>query len=609
MCLYSNKSAYLENGETSNVSVNPSHVAGNDKDNSHSNPPQHNKNDTVDPIMTKLKVTRANNGKNLIFLHVNINSIKEKYENIDDILVKRYADVMCITESKLSKTYLDSEFKCQGFKLYRKDKASNSGGMMVWVRSDIPQERQHQMEIVSYNHHIENMVIKLTIRKQKWYILVIYKNPKVAHQTFIDLFSNLIDKVQADAQEIIIMGDVNIDMQKKNDLMTTDICNIYGMRNMIKQPTCFKKPEGTLIDPVIVLNAGRFQSPLNMHCGYSDFHNMVGCVTKIHMPPQEPVRKTYRNYKEFEEVVFKEDIQQIPFHVSEVFDDPSDRYWAMGKMYTDVLDQHAPYKTRTIKCKQVPYMHSELRKQMYKRNMAKNRYFKNKTPHLRKQYVTIRNAVSIMRRDAIKSYFLSKCKDKCKPKDFYDCIRPFMTGNDNTHSNIILKEEDRIVTDKMEICDIFNNFFSTVADDIGSPDSIPIESADYYDKTLNKHKDHPSIKAINNLNIQSEFNFQSIETSAIEKLLSHINVNKATGHDNIPGRTVKMCSKELAQTLSSIFNECIKTNTFPDDMKKAEITPVFKKKNDMMKDNYRPVSVLDTLAKTFETIMGNQLAM
>ncbi len=43
---------------------------------------------------------------------------------------------------------------------------------------------------------------------------------------------------------------------------------------------------------------------------------------------------------------------------------------------------------------------------------------------------------------------------------------------------------------------------------------------------------------------------------------------------------------------------------FPNDMKYAEISPVFKKKDDLIKANYRPVSILTAFIKVFETIIA-----
>ncbi len=494
-----------------------------------------------------------------MFLHININSLKEKYDNVNELLVNKYADVLCVTETKLNNEYKTSLYECNDFKLYRKDKASNSGGMVLWVRSDIPQERIQHSEITSMSHHIECFVVKLTVKKEKWYIICLYKNPKVPESVFMMKLIELLNHVSSDANEIVIVGDVDIDMQHKNDKMTSEICNVYGLTNVVKTPTCFKKPEGTLIDPIIVLNAKRFQCPINIHCGYSDFHNMVGCVSKVHVPPQVPVKITYRSYRNYSEEEFKNEVSQIPFHVTEIFDDVSDRYWMASQMYKDVLDEHAPLKSRTITSQQVPYMHSALRKEMYKRNMLKNKFFQWRTPDLEKEYNRQKNKVTDMRRQAIKSYFMSKCTEKCTPKEFWDCIRPYLTDKSNSHRHIILHEEDKVITSREEVCEIFNGFFSSVADSIGEPDFIDVEDGDHLVKLLHKHSEHPSVKAIKGLELENEFDFKVVTRKHVKQTLKKINTHKATGCDQLCPTKVKGLKCQIWQI--QVILEMDYTNT------------------------------------------------
>ena len=89
--------------------------------------------------------------------------------------------------------------------------------------------------------------------------------------------------------------------------------------------------------------------------------------------------------------------------------------------------------------------------------------------------------------------------------------------------------------------------------------------------------------------------------------MQNLNIAKATGPDDIPARVIKVAAKQLAPSFTSVVNNCITQGIFPFDMKKADITPVYKKLDLLMKDNYRPVSVLCTLAKLFEHILANQL--
>lgn len=63
----------------------------------------------------------------------------------------------------------------------------------------------------------------------------------------------------------------------------------------------------------------------------------------------------------------------------------------------------------------------------------------------------------------------------------------------------------------------------------------------------------------------------------------------------------------LAGPISNIFNKSILANQFPDNLKVAQVTPIFRKDDPFIKKNYRPVSILPTHSKIFECIMFNQL--
>ena len=68
--------------------------------------------------------------------------------------------------------------------------------------------------------------------------------------------------------------------------------------------------------------------------------------------------------------------------------------------------------------------------------------------------------------------------------------------------------------------------------------------------------------------------------------------------------TSDICSHVLQQIWNDeIFKKC----QFPENLKLANITPVFKKEDKNLAKNYRPVSVLPTLSKIFEKIMQKQI--
>ena len=70
---------------------------------------------------------------------------------------------------------------------------------------------------------------------------------------------------------------------------------------------------------------------------------------------------------------------------------------------------------------------------------------------------------------------------------------------------------------------------------------------------------------------------------------------------------LKISLEATANILQKLLNESIETDTIPDSLKLAEITPVFKKKDPLNKTNYRPVSILPIVSKLFEKIMQKQV--
>ena len=63
----------------------------------------------------------------------------------------------------------------------------------------------------------------------------------------------------------------------------------------------------------------------------------------------------------------------------------------------------------------------------------------------------------------------------------------------------------------------------------------------------------------------------------------------------------------MSRPLSLITNQSFRTGIFPDKLKIYKITPLFKKGDELIVDNYRPISVLPVLSKIFEKIAFAQL--
>ena len=81
---------------------------------------------------------------------------------------------------------------------------------------------------------------------------------------------------------------------------------------------------------------------------------------------------------------------------------------------------------------------------------------------------------------------------------------------------------------------------------------------------------------------------------------------KATGKGNIPAKILKDRLCVYIKELTTIINNCLKDGLFPNELKLADVSPVFKK-DDLNKENYRPVSILSHMSKVFERIFYKQI--
>lgn len=106
---------------------------------------------------------------------------------------------------------------------------------------------------------------------------------------------------------------------------------------------------------------------------------------------------------------------------------------------------------------------------------------------------------------------------------------------------------------------------------------------------------------------KTTFSLKDPLVSVVRKLLAKLNERKAAGLDNIPSRLLKMAGNIIAPSLTLIFIKSINTGIFPTEWKLARVTPIFKKGKRDDPHNYRPISIIPTVAKIFEKTIYDQL--
>ena len=106
---------------------------------------------------------------------------------------------------------------------------------------------------------------------------------------------------------------------------------------------------------------------------------------------------------------------------------------------------------------------------------------------------------------------------------------------------------------------------------------------------------------------KSIFKFRFVTSGECFAVLKSLNSKKPLGPSEIPAWALKDGAHYLAPQLTYIINDFIRQNRFPQRLKLAIVTPVFKKDDPEDPENYRPISVTGALSKVFERLLSDQI--
>ena len=549
----------------------------------------------------ELVTNRKNYSNKLIFAHLNVNGIRNKKSEVESVLEN--IDILGLTETKIDDSFPDCQFQVPHYDLHRIDRNSFGGGLMFYVNSKIP-NRQRKDLCDSQTNGVECIVLEISLQKEKVFFLLLYKPPNVNDCHLVNVISNVIDRCIIISKSFYLIGDFNVDLSKIPNSLTS-LFDAYDLKNVITKPTCFKNVNNpSLLDGVITNSPLRLLTHFNLCIGISDCHNLVGGITRMNAPKIIPRKIVYRSFKSFDDVEFNNDLSRTPFHVCEIFDDPSDQLWFHNKLLTEVIELHAPLKNKTVKIKQLPYMNSVLRKAINVKAMLKRKFHRFKTSATWNKYRCQRNYVNSLKRSSIIKYFEKKCSDK-NSKDFWKTVSPFISNVKKSCVDISLLENDHIISCPKKVSNIFNEFFINVTKDLAEPEIVSemsvVDVVNYY----NNHKSIQLIKQ--NICNEHQFEFTSVTYEQVVLKLKSLKINKSQGYDLIPAKIIKIGASVLASSLTNLINQSIVNCVYPDDLKRAEVSPLFKKDDCYYKGNYRPVSLLSIISKVVEGLLCDQI--
>lgn len=525
---------------------------------------------------------------------------------------------ICIQEAWLAKGADVSRFEIDGYKLipqgYSK-LASYKGGLLVYLNDK--HEYSTKLTLDKYlNWEGQFIQVKKGAYLAKPVLIGnIYRRPlelNKDYQEFISEFTPILRKVHSANSDVALCGDYNVDLLKINERSvisdTFDMFSEYSYFPKMTLPTRLSRKNATLIDNIYCKLT---ENTIDTISGITSrkISDHQGCFTFIdNAISAEPNSKYFTFTKENDQ-----SYENLKEALGEIFDsnpfdqnvnlDPNINYNRLHGLIQNAKDEFMP----TIKVKFDKYKHKrnkwitdEIINQILERdNLYKLHRMTHPNSH---EYTTQANNLKQLNnnlrkniRNAKKSYYANLFDTlKSDMKGTWKTIKEILnkSKNKNTFPSFFRDENNKIITDKVEIANKFNTFFSTVGKKLAQNITV---------------QDNKSFKDFLNRIHHDQFYFENINEILIGKIISELAPKASCGFDGFSSKLIKKLQHVLVKPITLIVNQMINTGIFPDKLKIAKINPIYKKDDETFFTNYRPISLLPAISKIFEKVIFIQI--
>ena len=384
------------------------------------------------------------------------------------------------------------------------------------------------------------------------------------------------------SREVIILGDFNLHFNTNSylsDKRLTEFSNLLSLTQLITEPTRVTQNAESIIDLIFTSAPGLHTASGVIPITLSD-HFLTFTVLNLKSCKKPSCKVTHRNYKHFKEHLFLNDIafsqafSLVPY-ITNVM-----HAWTIWKSeFIRLCNKHAPITDHKVKQRNNPWVTKTVRNLMQQRDYWHNRARNSRSVGDINNYRYYRNKVNSTIQHVKKCYIKAKLDSNShnsqKAWKILKQILPPSKTNASASSDITPNE--------------LNEFFSSIGTNVTS----------HFGPTI-----------LPNLPVQTNvtFSISPVSHSFIQTFLDKLPNSMTLDPLNMDNRLLKLSSSLIAPQLAHIFNLSISDGDVPLDWKSARITPIYKGKGDHReKGNYRPISIIPTVAKIIESFIKSQL--
>ena len=537
--------------------------------------------------LSLLAVSEASNltmvtKRNLKILSANVRGFQTNIGDLTHSFINREKpDVVVTVETFLNETHPPNFGQLSGYTSWiRKDREGRrGGGIAVCFKKNL---HLQPLEI-SVPDFMEMMFFRVCVDANNAILLCACYRPWWQRTAPIDLLAEHLDDLllQNNCKNFILVGDLN---QHEVQSSFDSFLDVHGLRNYVNFPT---HSSGSSLDPVVTdLDETIVECKPLGFVGSSD-HQAVLAQMKIALECSDEAERTIWLWDKGNWQSMCSDMASTAWDTM-LSGEVSQIAESLTKHILTLRDQHIPSKKYVLRDSNQPWFGYQCQVASDAKYKAWCHYKKYPTRNKKLHRAACRKMVQVQKWAKIQ--WTNDMQQKLRggnigTKQWWSLIKEQQGFSRDETIPPLQRPDGSVATTTKDKVNLLAEQFATKMQ-VPEPERLP-----------------PSLRTKTAKRLQQ----LDIDQDTVRKLLQDIDTNKATGPDDVSPHILKRCARELSLPLTILFQKCITQGRWPPIWKRARVVPVHKKKSRSVVSNYRPVSLLSIVGKTFEKIITDQI--
>ena len=517
--------------------------------------------------------------RNVLVGLLNVQSLLPKVVSLQHDELRRYNhDLYVLTETWLRPTTPTRLVTFPGYTLHRADRPDGSGfgGVAILCGGGYSGSVIPQPESECATCQLESLWLRVRPATGAPFTLAaVYRPPRRTAAALQADFTELETQYQRVLLQypgpVFILGDLNCNMLDFVTNRLSEMLQSLHLHQFVAQPTY---SSGSLLDVVISNSSDAVRKVGVFKCAFSP-HSFVRSLLSFTKCRVKPCRVQTRILKRIDHVSLLRDLYAVDWTGVYNLDSVAAMWSHMLALLTPVIDIHAPVKCILIRNPTAPPVTGATLDLMAQRRGVLRS--EGKTPAFRDLDRRVRSAI---RRDCRAG--IAESLRAQGSSSLYRSIRPVLAGKRDGARSLPAATPDEI---NAHFVGVGPRVAASLAG-LGPPPDIPCRL--------------PRVGACG-------FRVAGTTLAGLREEMFSMKRSGACGSDGICIRILILCFDAIGPVLLHIINTCLTSCDFPETWKHSLVYPIFKSGDPSIISNYRPISLVPTMAKIVERVVQRQL--